>query len=205
MAALAELHNRILVAAPAAPEFMVVEAVRDAVQEFLSYTHAWNATLAVEADADDPEMVLPVPRGAEVIHVRSITLGGHTLRPINAREFSDTTARAGGTGQPVVYQYLGGATVDLYPAPMVSMEGSASVAFKLSRTGDTLPDEVFDLWRTAFVDGALANVLAAATGWGNMSVAKYHADRWQGSLRQARARAFRDKSNTTYTVGYGGY
>lgn len=178
MADLSVLTNRVAIYAPAAPDPLILEMLREAADELCTRTRAW----IVEPDAIDIEIgearysvaieatQLPV----EIIELR---LDGVRLEPENLPDWTRSAAEwPASTGLPTKYALVAPNEVVLNALPAAAGSLQFKVAVKPARASTRVADWLVADQQDALVAGALARLLLLPNRpWTGPDLAAIHA------------------------------
>ena len=160
---LTTLAGDVMVEAPNCPTFLAESKLREAAVEFCRRSRQWRGPLdAIITIAGLPqnEYDLIPPQGARIVSLLRCTVDGRKAE-LYERVTLDTRnptwrETTGATAQGVVA--LSTNKVAVYPQVTVGGQ-TIVVSAALTPTGDTVPDEIGDRYRDAFIYGALYRLL----------------------------------------------
>jgi hypothetical protein len=203
MADINQLLTRVLLVAKQAPDFVVENALFDAVQTLCIEAEVWQVNTQIGVSPNNNEILLNPPTGAVAVRTAWVTLSTRKLDPVPDDIFAIQPAVDAGT--PRVYNQASGNILVVYPAPAIQETGLARIVCAMAANTSSIPDDVFALYRDTIVDGALSRVLATPTDFGEPKLASYYENRWLAGLNYAKGRVKRPKNNGALVATYGGY
>lgn len=185
------------------PAFMVESEIKSVARDFFMRTEVWNTTYECDVSANDPSVFVNKPTGSALLRVVWLQLNGKKLRPIDEVKYYELAATPR-LAEPEVYcqTVIDGTMV--YPNPKQELVGYLNAVF-YPDTGTSVPDGLFNLYRTTLQDGVQANLLMSATEWQDDRAGNYYWTRYQQGVEMARSRAFRGTGNVIREAVYGGY
>lgn len=179
----------ILPHCPGCPDLVAEEEARNAAEEFLTETKAWRQWIGgMVTVAGQTDYTPYLPAGARLVKLHEATLDGEPLDVEGIR-----AAERGGAYK---------ATTDLIAiilgpdAPVAGKTLRVRLSLSLKSTATGLDDVMFDAYRMAIADGAIARICRAeGKPYSNPSKADAHEVRFQQAISTARARAARGHSS----------
>jgi hypothetical protein len=174
------------------------QAVRDACIEFCERTEIIQGVDAYSTVSGTAEYDIQAPTQQRLVRVVRVTYNAVELAPVAIDEVKhgaamragvDTTV-ASDSGTPYCfYQRTPSDTaIYLWPVPNTSVTGALGVraAFAPTRTCNQVEDDLYDVWITEIVSGALAKLLITpGQPFTNSSLAEHHRKQFESGMAKA--------------------
>lgn len=180
---------------PGCPDMVAEDEVRNAAEEFLAETHAWRFwTTPVDTVANQKEYTLVLPEHSRAVKLHEVLLNGEPL--------AIDIVRAGDQHYHVKASMPTFGVLTLGPdAPGEDLPLSAHVSLSLKTTATGLPDELFDAYRMAIAEGAIARLcMAVDKPYTNPARAAASRSRFDAVMASARFNRTRGNSSAPQRV-----
>jgi hypothetical protein len=198
------LRRNVALVAKNAPDFIVEQALVDAVQQLCVEAEVWQSMVEIDTSAGDSEITISPPTGASVVRVMWATLGVRKLSAVDHATYA-TAFTNSSMASPEYYYQVNSQNLEVYPTPFEGEVGQARVVCRLREGSTNFPDDLYSLYKEQIVFGALAKVLSAPGDFGNPAASAQYEQRWMMAVNTAKGRATRSKDNTALVATYGGY
>lgn len=189
-----DLLNDILPSLAADPSDPVTEhAIRRAAIEFCANTGAWkHITDPDSVTAGDPEYLLSIPQGADVLAVQNVAIGTETIVPksldwLNANFSGWRTDN----GTPRYFTQVETTSLLLAPVPASGMEGIVvTLTLIPSQASTGIPKWLFDKYMYDLADGAMAYLMMMPNKpWTDVQSGAFRRSRFETAMANANALA----------------
>lgn len=191
MAILSSLLPRIFDEMPAVPEVLALRALSDAVKEFCSRTHAWQARIpSINLRPGTKVYGLYPDEGLAIVAMKEVRLDGAPLRAVAP----DTVARHAlqQAGRPGAYIQISPSAFELVRPPVdaARLTVTAAMTLTLGATSVEIPDSLLDEYGEAIACGAkMRLVKMASQPWFAPDAALAYAPIFYAAVNTAKARS----------------
>lgn len=198
MAKLSALLDRVHDEFPGVPEALALRALSDALKEFCTRTHAWQATLPpvqlvpgqTEYDLTDALYEVAFSRDIQLVSIKDARVNGVKLYPV-ATEVGRLRATQPAPGAPTGFVQWQPSTIELINPPSETGElvVTAALTVKLGRSDMVVPDDLLDEYGEAIASGAKARLVRqAGQPWFNPDLVVAYAGPYYTAINAAKGR-----------------
>lgn len=198
MAKLSVLLERVHDEYPAVPEALALRALSDALKEFCTKTHAWQAQLMdvvvvtgqARYELVDAIYEVAFSRDLQLAALKDVRLNGQKLYPV-ATEIPRQNHYTATPGTPTGYIQWQPTVIELIAPPQD--EGTlsllAALTVKLGSTEMAVPDDLLDEYGEALASGAKARLVRqAGQPWFNPDLVVAYAGPYYAAITAAKNR-----------------
>lgn len=202
MATFESLINRVKQECPSLPTVTALEALREAVREFLRDSTAWrkeiNYTLPIGETILDLSSVLPAD--SEVLRINFGYCDNNPIYKIDANQLLRAKNFSASLNDKPKYYLKNLKTIELFPAASVEVELNLNVTLISTRNADSIDDDLQDEWKKGFEAAAFFNLMMQhKKPWTNTELAAFYRERYLSYLNTAKGEAI-TSDNAAKTV-----
>lgn len=190
-----------------APIEMMRQALVDAAVEFCERTRLWNeiqdAQLLVNANAD---YELDLPSKARLLSVEEVWCGIRELKPITMHALQTVMPDWQTRTAPEPLYYNAAFDMDTFrvyptPADVIGAKLRIKGSFQPSDDADSLPDFLWNRYRSGIISGAKATLMAKpAVVWANPALSGVHRAMFRDAIADGIIQRMTDSVTNSQTV-----